>query len=388
MCNNITVENKKDMKIAIVHDQLTQYGGAEKTLEVLLDIFPDSTIFTGYCDPINISDKILKAKIVSGVSKNSVWTKKLCKSLGFLMPTVFESFDLRKFDVVISEGTAWPKGVLTYPNQLHITYVYTPPRFLYGYATEGQKRNIWYLKPFLYIIDHFLRLWDYTAAQRADYVLSISTEIQKRVWKFYRRKSDIIYPPVEIPTLTNTINSNEENNDYYLCISRLAAYKNIDTLIKAFNKTGYKLKIAGTGKEYEKLKSIASSNIELLGFVTEDKKKDLLTNCKGFIFPTDYEDFGIVVVEALSYGKPVMCHNTGGPVEIVSNSKTGMLFSSLDIKDFANSIEVFNQNIDKGLYDKEQCITEAQKYSVDKFKSDFYKYVMNKWEEKRNARTS
>ena len=373
------MQNTTKPKIAIIHDQLTQYGGAEKTLEALLDIFPDAEIITGYSDPVNISQKILAAKIIPGISATNSWVKKMCRQLVFLMPIVFESFDLRKYDVLISEGTAWPKGVITSPNQLHITYVYTPPRFLYGYATEGQKRDKWYLKPFLRVIDHFLRIWDYTAAHRPDFVLVISEEIKKRVKKFYGRESTIIYPPVEL--VTNY--SDAKSEDFFLCISRLAAYKNIDVLISAFNLINLKLKVVGTGKEMEKLKRLAKENVELLGFVSEETKNSLLTECKGFIFPTDYEDFGIVVVEALAHGKPVLCHRSGGPLEIVQAGKTGMFFDTVNPESLANSIMSFDTEINAGKFDPQRCILSANRFSAERFKAEFYNFVMDKWEAKR-----
>lgn len=364
----------KNSKVAIVHDQLTQYGGAERTLETILDIFPDAHIFTGYCKPKNISKKILEHKIICGPNKN----------LGFLMPLVFESFDLRKYDIVISEGTAWPKGVLTTPEQLHINYICTPPRFLYGYATEGQKRDIWYFKPFLKIIDHFLRIWDFSAAQRPDYILSISQEVAKRVKKFYGRESHIIYPPVEISTAPNPT---DPSQDYYLHIGRLAAYKNVDLLVKAFNLTNLNLIVAGTGKEEKKLKSLTNKNVTLAGFVDDSEKTKLLTNCKGFIFPTDYEDFGIVVVEALSYGKPVLCHRSGGPLEVVEDGKTGMFFDKLEIQDLAAKIMEFDQKINHNVFDAAKAKESAQKYSAERFRREFRDYVMQKWEEKHRAGT-
>lgn len=389
------MKNFADLKIAIVRDQLTQYGGAERTLEAILDIFPQANIFVGINKPINLPDKILKRRVVSS------WVPSW---LGFLMPFVYESFDLRQYDIVISEGTAWPKGVITNPHQLHISYIYTPPRFLYGYATEGQKRDRWYFKPFLKIIDHFLLMWDYYAAQRPDYILTISQEAARRVQKFYQRESNIIYPPVElnqfsasppqsrasqVPACGHRLRT-ENAGSYYLCVSRLAAYKNIDLLIQAFNLTDLKLKIAGTGKEENRLRELAQAktkDIELLGFVDDTNKQELLANCKGFIFPTDHEDFGIVPVEALSYGKPVLCHRSGGPLEIVQEGVTGMFFDELSPESLAQKIREFDKNIDADIYDSKKAIESIKKFSEDRFKQEFGNFIKQKWEDKQNAGT-
>ncbi len=424
ICNNIGVKNFADLKIAIVRDQLTQYGGAERALEAILDIFPQADIFAGIVKPINLPDRLLKQKITRGWAPS--W-------LGFLMPFVYEGFDLREYDIIISEGTAWPKGVITNPQQLHISYIYTPPRFLYGYATEGRKRDVWYFKPFLKVIDHFLLMWDYSAAQKPDYILTISQEVAKRVKKFYGRESHVIYPPVDIPngrlagssqggplphqgkTPISQIPDKTPADSYYLCISRLAAYKNIDLLIEAFKLTNYKLKIAGTGKEEGRLRKLAQAkietlaipridaqpkativhdmgmttqNVELLGFVTDEQKAKLLANCKGFIFPTDHEDFGIAPVEALAYGKPVLCHRSGGPLEIVEEGVTGMFFDQLNPQNLADKINEFDKNIEAGLYNPEKAIKSAQKFSAERFKREFKDFVAQKWEDLSRAGTS
>lgn len=385
ICNNIGVKNFDDLKIAIVRDQLTQYGGAERVLEALLDIFPYADIFAGVVRPINIPNKILKQKIFSS---------RIPAFLGFLMPFVYENFDLRSYDIIISEGTAWPKGVITNPWQLHVSYIYTPPRFLYGYATEGQKRDKWYFKPFLKVIDHFLLVWDFAAAQKPDYILTISQEVAKRVKKFYRRDSLVIYPPVDLPAevMPNNQPANKDQlNEYYLCVSRLAAYKNIDLLINAFKLlSDFNLKIIGTGKEEPKLLKLAAGfkNIELLGFVTEQKKFEYLRECKGFIFPTDYEDFGIAPLEALACGKPVLSHRSGGPLEFIEENATGMFFELLTPQHLADKIKEFDQKINKHVYDGNKAILTAKKFSSQRFKKEFKDFVSQKWEELNHARTT
>lgn len=418
------MKNFADLKIAIVRDQLTQYGGAERTLEAILDIFPQADIFVGINKPINLPEEILKQKVVSS---------RIPSFLSFLMPFVYENFDLRQYDIVISEGTAWPKGVLTHPGQLHVSYIYTPPRFLYGYATEGQKRDKWYFKPLLKVVDRFLLMWDYSAGQRPDFILTISQEVAKRVQKFYGRESTVIYPPVDIPdsrlagsfqdgslshqvgTPVSQIPRKTPSDGYFLCISRLAAYKNIDLLIQAFKLTNLKLKIAGTGKEEKRLRNLAQAktevltkptidvgpkmvlgqdlmlktqNIQLLGFVTNDQKQDLLENCKGFIFPTDHEDFGIVPVEALAYGKPVLCHRSGGPLEIVQEGVTGMFFDELSPQSLSQKIIEFDKNIDAGLYNSQKAIKSVQKFSAERFKQEFGDFIRQKWEDLQHARTA
>lgn len=244
------MKDLKSLKVAIIQDYLVQYGGAEKTLESWLNIFPQATIYTSLYEAKNMSAAINSKQVVS---LRDFWLGKvpglytLQKFLTVLMPWIFESFDLHEYDLVISNGTAWAKSVLTHPDQLHISYIHTPPRFLYGYSVESQKRDKWYFKPFVMIVDHFLRIWDVAAAQRPDFIITNSKETQARIKKFYSRDAQVIYPPVDVTTSTGQPVATPEK--FYLALGRLAAYKNFDLLIKTFNETPQlNLVIAGTGQ--------------------------------------------------------------------------------------------------------------------------------------------
>jgi len=367
------------MKIAIIHDYLVQYGGAEKTLEAILEVFPEATIFTGIYNPKNMSDIINSKTVIS--TKSSLFSR-FPKHMTFLMPFVFENFDLREFDVIISEGVSWAKGVLSTPEQLHISYVHTPPRFLYKYTIETAKRNKWYFKPIIPFIDHYLRVWDYNAAQRPDYLITNSHEVQRRIFKFYKRESKLIYPPVELDTNYNLDSSVSFKDPYYLAIGRLSAYKNFDLLIEAFNLLESKLVIAGTGVEEKKLKKLAHNNVFFTGRVTENQKRQLYDNCKGVIFPIEHEDFGIVPVEAMAFGKPVLAHRSGGPLETVIEGVNGAFFDEINVESLIKGFKEFEQNINRKKYNAEEIMLTAQKYGKDRFKKEFHKFVMSKWEEK------
>lgn len=382
----------KTPKIAFVHEYLIQYGGAEKTLETMLEIFPDSPVYTGLYDATNMSSFLNKQEIRCNKNK---FLSKFQKYLTFLMPLVFESMDLRNFDIIISDGTAWPKGVLTNIHQLHISYVHTPPRFLYGYSVESQKRNKWYFKPILKVVDNVLRIWDYNAAQRPDFLLTNSYETLARIRKFYGREAEVIYPPTELKcsetelNLTQTTTTSEQKQDlskgYYVMLGRLAAYKNFDIVIEAFNENGKNLVILGTGNEESYLRRIAKDNITFIGRATDEQKSYYLRNCKGLINAVQDEDFGIVPIEAMAHGKPVLAHRSGGHLETVVEGLSGMFFDSLELEDLLKSIEIFDKSIEKGLFNAAAIKTSIQKFDKEIFKKNLKDFVLSKWEEKINA---
>lgn len=364
------------MRVAIISEYLVQYGGAQKTLEAILELFPDATVYTGLYNKQNMSDAINRAHIICPTGG---LFNKFSKYLTFLMPFVFENFDLRGYDLVISEGTAWPKGVLTTPDQLHIGYVHTPPRFLYGYSVESQKRNAWYFKPFVTVIDHFLRIWDFHAAQRPDYLIANSIEVQKRIKKFYGRDSVVIYPPVEMNFKTTNTKSGQGG---FLALGRLAAYKNLDLLIKAFNLLPEKkLVVVGKGQEKTMLQKLANSNTTFDDNANEAKKHEYLENCKGLIFPTVDEDFGIVPIEAMSHGKPVLAHRSGGVLETVQEGVSGMFFDKLDPASLAEKIKEFDMKIAQNTFDANKIKASTERFSKEKFKTALLAYI----KEKQNA---
>jgi len=369
-------DNMKKLKIALIHDYLTQYGGAEKTLEAIIELFPDAPIFTGVYEPSKLPKAITDQKIIYPTS--TVLTK-FPKYFTFLMPLVFEGFDLSEFDIIISDGTAWPKGVITKPQQLHISYIHTPPRFLYKYSVESQKRFKWYFKPIIPILDHFLRIWDFSAAQRPDYLLTNSKETQKRIQKFYRRNATILYPPVE----TNVKISAPKNNlkpTQYVALGRLVAYKNFELIIQAFNILKLPLTIVGSGSELKKLKKIAGSSITFTGYVSKEEKHSILENCLGFIFPTVDEDLGIVAIEAMAHGKPVLAHKSGGPLETVQDGITGMFFEKATVENFISAMKEFDKNVRNGIYDDQKIKKSVQSFEKARFKEDLNTFIWEKWE--------
>lgn len=369
--------NMKQPKIAFVHDYLVHHGGAEKVLEALLESYPDSPVYTGIYNPEKLSEIINNRKIIS---PENVLFKKFPKYMSFLMPLVFENFDLREYDIIISDSSAWSKGVITKPEQLHISYIHTPPRFLYKYSVESAKRSAWYFKPFVSVIDSYIRVWDKQAAQRPDYLVANSEEVRSRIKKYYGRDAKVIYPPVEMP---EEIEQSESKNEkpFFLIIGRLAAYKNVDLVIRAFENISTELRIIGTGREEEKLKSIAGPNVKFLGKVSDAEKHSLINDCLGVINAVEDEDFGIVPVEAMAHGKPVLAHKSGGHLETIREGETGIFFKDKDIKNLENKIKEFEKEIYQNKYNPVKIADSVRKFSKQRFQSEIKAFIEEKWAE-------
>jgi len=367
----------EEPKIALAHEFLTQYGGAERTIEAIAEIFTEAPIYTAKYDRKKIPSSINNRKIIYPKRLGN----KISEKLFFLlrMPTIFEEFDFRDYDIVISSGTTWNKGILTKPDQMHITYIHTPPRFLYKYSQEGTKWQKPPFKPFYSYLVNFLRLWDYVAAQRPDYIVTNSETTRKRIKKFYGRDAKIIYPPVEV-NFKSEDGLKKAEAPYFLAIGRLSKYKNFDLLIKTFNKIKYPLVIAGTGIEEKRLKSIAGSNI-IFKKVSDEEKNKLLDGCLGLINPVVDEDFGIVPVEAMAHGKPVLAHKSGGHLETIIEGETGLFFEKDNIDSLSEKLLDFEQMIKNNKFDHEKIKSHAQKYSKERFKKEFENFVREKWEE-------
>ncbi|MDC0448999.1 glycosyltransferase [bacterium] len=369
-------------KVAIATEWLTQYGGAEKTVEAIMELYPNAPIYTAKYDPKSMPDHINKRKIIA---PKSSWIRKITKYFFFfLMAPLFEEMDFREYDIVISSGTTWPKGIITRPDQLHISYIHTPPRFLYGYSTESTKRNKWYFKLFFSYVDNMVRLWDYVAAQRPDFLVTNSKETQSRIKKFYRRDATIIYPPVEVsygntPLSQETKNKYNLDKPYFMALGRLAAYKNFDLLIKVFNELDIPLVICGRGTHEKTLKRLAGNNIIFVGHAPDKEKHELVSGSLGLINTVDDEDFGIVPIEAQAHGKPVLAYKAGGHLETVKENVSGMFFEELTVQNLKNSVLEFEKKIKEGLFDAEKIKQSVQHFSKDRFQKDFGTFVEQKW---------
>ncbi len=367
----------KNLKVAIVHDQLSEFGGAEKVLVVLKEIFPQAEVFTTV-----YNDKKLGPfkKLISQWKVHVSWfgkipfIKNFYSPFRFLTPLIWESFNFSKYDLVISSSGSWmSKGVKTKKPTLHISYIHHPPRYLYGYETAIEWQKYTLIKIYALIVNHFLRMWDFQSSQRPDFLIANSIETKKRIEKFYRRQSTVIYPPVEIP---KKINLNLNNNNYYITVSRLARAKHVNILIEAANIFGFNLKIIGTGRDEKYLKSLANKNIEFLGNLDDKTKNQLYQNAKAFLFASVDEEFGIAPVEAMGHGLPVIAYNSGGIPEYLKNNYNGFLYNQLTPQSLIEKIKIFEKlNNKQMLQMKKNARKTAKRFSKEIFKKKIINFV-------------
>jgi len=364
------------MKVALVHDFLNQYGGAERVLEAIHELYPYSHVYTSLYEPKSLPLR-MKNWDIRPFKLPKVPLLHFLKYYTAFYPLLWEHVDLSDYDLVISSSSTFSKGVLTLPKTLHISYIHTPPRFLYHYARETARRDLFIYKPALALLDNYFRVWDYNAAQRPDFLIANSKEVAGRIRKFYGREATVIYPPVELPERVGSHlpdrREETKHTPYFLVVSRLAAYKRIDLAVQAANKLKIPLKIVGTGKEEQRLKRMAGPTVELLGFVSDSKLPIMYANCEAVIFPTN-EDFGIVPLEAMYFGKPVLALAKGGALETVLPGKTGEFFQEETIGSLAEAWEKF----DPLKYKASDCRAQAKKFSKERFKKEFAEFVNSK----------
>lgn len=349
------------MKIAFAHDYLYEYGGAERVLEVLHEIWPEAPVYTSIFDPRAVSSAIREMEVHTTFLQRLPRPTRLAKHYFFLYPLAFEQLDLRQFDVVLSISSYMSKAVLTAERARHICYCLTPPRFLWGYETYLHRTSFNPLARLaLPLLTSGVRLWDKVAADRVDQFVSISRTVQARVAKAYRRSSELIYPPVDTAAYHQ---SSPARGDYFLVVSRLGGYKRVDLAVTAFTELGLPLKIVGTGGELARLRSLAGPTVEFLESVPDSELIKLYQGCRALIFPGE-EDFGLVLLEAQAAGRPVIAYAAGGALETVIPGQTGELFAAQTVDVLVEQLRRF----DDAHYSPNACQTNAARFDKEIFK--------------------
>jgi len=364
------------MKIALVHDFLTQYGGAERVLDNLCEIFPEAPIYTLIYNPETMASHYGKKKIITSFLQKKPWATK--KSRWYLpwMPAAIESFDFSKYDLVISDASAFAKGIITLPKTLHICYCHTPTRYLWNETTSYLKKAHipWPINSMMPLVINYLRVWDYAASQRADYMIANSKYVKERIAKYYRRDASVINPSVD----TKQFSPSNKKDDYYLMTGRLVSYKRYDIVVEAFNKMPDKKLfiagsnvVAGSGVIDDSLEKLATSkNIHFLGQVSDEKLKKLYAEAKAYIFPAE-EDFGITPLEAMASGTPVVAFGKGGATETVIDKKTGLFFAEQTPESVCDAIKKFETMTFKTA----DLVAQAQKFEKIIFKQKIKTYI-------------
>ncbi|HJX58957.1 MAG TPA: glycosyltransferase [Patescibacteria group bacterium] len=351
------------MKTVLVYDRVNKWGGAERVLLALHEIFPDADLATA----VYSSDKAKWARVFPNVKTTFLQSIPFAKDkhefLGLLTPIAFESLDLAKYELVISVTSEAAKGIITRPGQTHICYCLTPTRYLWsGYEHYFSKGSL--LRSVASPAVSYLRRWDRIAGERPDTLVAISTAVAARIRKYYGRDAEVIFPPVEIEKFS--ADGKVRKGDFFLMVGRLVSYKRFDLAVGAFNRMGLPLIIVGKGSEEARLKRLAHNNIKFVGELTDASLADYYRKCLGLIFPQE-EDFGIVAVEAQAAGAPVIAFRAGGAVDTVIEGKTGTFFDIQSEKALMAAVTRFRTKN----FDRQELIKNAEKFSKENFQRKF-----------------
>jgi glycosyltransferase involved in cell wall biosynthesis len=364
------------MKIALVHDYLIEYGGAERVLEALHEIFPEAPIYTAYLDLNGLGfhkEEIKTWNIKTSWMQHVPFARRLISPFRIFAAKTFESFDLSDYDVVISScNTYFSKAVKTKPNTLNLSYIHTPPRYLYGFTTSFNYKKHWWTRIVGEVMNHFLRIVDFETSKLPNILIANSKNVQERINKFYRRESVVIYPPVEVERfMIKDLRLDNNKKEYFLSVSRLVRGKGVEVIVKACTKLNLPLKVVGSGPEQEYLKKIAGENVEFLGGVKDEELPQLYANAKALIVSSEDEDFGITAVESQAAGTPVIAVAAGGYLETVIDKKTGLFFDRATAESLMEVLQKFNSKDFK----PEDCQKNAQKFSKERFKKEILDLV-------------
>lgn len=351
------------MKVAIVYDRVNKWGGAERVLLSLKKIFPEAVLYTSVYDKDN-TPWAKGFKVIPSFLQKLPFARENHELFALLMPIAFESFNFDGYDLVISVTSESAKGVLTKPGTIHICYCLTPNRYLWSGYKEYFKNSL--LRFISYPAVVYLRHWDMVASSRPDHFIAISNEVKGRIKKYYNRDSKVIFPP--IGNLPHDAESNK--GDYFLVVSRLVPYKKVELAVKACTNLSLPLKVVGRGSEEKRLKNMAGRSIEFLGDLTDEKLSFYYKNCRALIFP-GLEDFGLVIAEAQSFGKPVIAFRGGGAKDIIIEGKTGEFFDVQDTESLKRELVKF----DEGKYNSKLSIENSKRFSFDIFEKELSEYI-------------
>ncbi|MBU0974393.1 glycosyltransferase [Patescibacteria group bacterium] len=385
-----------EVKVALVHDYLREYGGAERVVEALHEIFPNAPLYVAFVDSAVTGihwKKFSSWKIYQSWLTKIPFYKKLFSPLRIFAPQYFSKFDLSDYDLVISSTNAYFSKAVGVGDRkrnngkkltLHISYCHTPARSLYGYSTMTN----WKKNPITHFLgtvaNHYLRVVDfYVAKNNVDYFIANSKETARRIKKYYRLDSTVIYPPIEIkndrkfieaPVSKKSAIHKKQKAGYYLYVGRLAISKHVDLAIKSAKKMKFALKVVGSGKGLEYLKSIAGPTVEFMGGVSDKKLYDLYENATALLYPAEDEDFGMVPIEAMGHGVPIVAHKSGGPLETIIEGENGFFFNEFTVEDFGKAIK----KIEKTKFDKNKIYKYSLKFSKERFKEEVRDFITSK----------
>lgn len=367
------------MKIAIVHDWLNQYGGAEQVLAALHELYPEASVYTSIYWPQAMPASWREWDIQVTFLDRMPGIHRHHQQYLPLYPFAFGRLDLSDYDLVITNKSGFCHGIKTGPRTLHICYCLTPTRYIWNYADYVQEERIGSVaRAILPVFIALLRKWDYAAAQGVSHFVAISRTVQKRIEQFYGRESVIIYPPVDVERFAP---DTREPEDYFLLLSRLVPYKRLDLAVQAFTQMKLPLVIIGEGRDRPRLEKMAGPNVRFLGYLPNGQVAHYLSRARALIFPGE-EDFGLAPLEAQAAGRPVIAYAGGGARETVSDGETGVLFPEQTPDALIDALDRF-QRI---LFDSETLRANAQRFGKRVFQNRLQSFIEEKWQEHLSAK--
>ncbi len=371
-----TKQQLTGLKVAIVHDWLTNLGGAERVVLAISQAFPDAPIYTSVYERSRLPQFADKKVITSYLQH---WPLSSHHQLyPLLRMRAFESFDFSDYDIVISSSSAEAKSIITSTQTLHLSYIHTPIRYYWsGYQDYLANPGLGIFNPLarmlLPTLVKRMRRLDFASAQRPDAIMANSKNVQARIKKYYQRPSQVLHPPVDLSRFDV---KKATDGDYFLIVSRLIPYKRVDIAIEAFSRLNQRLIVVGSGSQYDSLRKSAGPNIEFKGQLDDRTTAKLYLGARALIFTAE-EDFGITPVEAMACGKPVICYSRGGAIESVVNKKTGLYFNQQTSTSLAEAIKQF-----EGMsFDSKKIRRRAEHFSTENFISQLKAIVSQKYEE-------
>ena len=357
--------SKKEPKVAIVHDWLVGYAGGDRVVDAMKRVFPDAVIYTLVYDPNNMPEWFKSYDIRTSWFQKVPFSNKLYKAMLPLMPAAFEAFDLTEYDLVLSSCSSCSKGVITRPDAVHICYCHTPMRYLWDNWPAYMRSTGRLSRLAMRLLLPSLRQWDCLSAQRVDHFVANSRHVARRIRKYWRREAAVVHPPVDTKAFTPRA---EPGGEHYLCFGRLASYKRVDLAVEVCTRLGRPLVVAGDGEMMQQLKAKAGPSVRFVGRQDDAAVRELMARSRALLFPGE-EDFGIIPVEAMSAGVPVIAYGRGGATETVVDGETGLLFSEQTPESLAEALQRFEQC--EGDFDPRHLHAHAEKFSTENFLTGF-----------------
>lgn len=356
------------MKVAIIHYWFVSWRGGEHVVEALCRLFPEADIFTHVLDRDVLPRDLATRNIFTSFIDRLPCAKRWYKIYLPLMPLALEQIDLRGYDLVISSESGPAKGVLTGPATLHVCYCHTPMRYVWDLYHEYLNQAGIFKRMIIVPLLHYLRLWDRLSADRVDHFIANSSNIALRIGKHYRREAEVIYPPVDV----DAFRVSQVVEDFYLMVGQLVPYKRADLVVRAFTRCGKRLVVIGEGEQFSMLQNMAGKNVKLMGRQPFEILKKYYSRCKALIFPGE-EDFGIVPLEAMASGRPVIAFAKGGALETVVKNKTGIFFLEQTEESVINAVKLFEES--ESIFSPESIRAHANRFSRDRFEKEFKRSI-------------